>query len=229
MKCVGSGMQRFKFQEEKRFSPPKRGNPNNSSEDAISTSLTHVSSNHVSTTRAIQHIYMRIAPGTPSSGLSNRLTNLTNAFIQTINRSTDLRYNLWWAFGAFMEDVPCRLGSNDALDCAIDAVTTAHRDFCSRHNASVDALAKYSKALRTLRIYLDDTFHAQSSNTLCAVTVLLICQMFLGQSTQYWSGHAEGAASILKARTDFGPRDMFEQKLFLSLRGMVVSVLFRGV
>lgn len=147
---------------------------------------------------------------------------MASLFTQGIKRSTDLRYNLWWSFGSFLEDVPRRLGANEALDRAADAVATAHASFCAGRVGSVDALTKYSRALRTLRVYLEDGVHAQSSNTLCAVMILLVCQIFLGPTTQSWSGHAEGAAQILKARRHFGPRDPFEQKLFMSLRGSVV-------
>jgi hypothetical protein len=210
-------MQRFKFQEEKRFSPPES--------PKASTKLGSASSkNNTIIVKPIQHIYIHVPPGTLCPGPSNELTDLTNAFVQTIKRSTDLRYNMWWTFGTFLDEVPRRLGSNEALDRAVDAVTTAHGDFCTRRDTSVDALTKYSQALRILRVYLDDRVHAQSSDTLCAVMILLICQMFLGPSKQCWSGHAEGAALILKARKNFGPRDAFEQKLFLSMRGTVVSV-----
>lgn len=144
-------------------------------------------------------------------------------FTQGIKRTADLRFNLWWSFGPFLEDVPRRLGSNEALDRAVDAVTTAHAGFCVGRVGTVDALTKYSQALRTLRVYLEDDFHAHSANTLCAVMLLLMCQIFLGPTSKCWSGHAEGAAQILKARKQFGPRDPFEQKLFMSLRGSVVS------
>ncbi|KAJ5292961.1 uncharacterized protein N7443_008914 [Penicillium atrosanguineum] len=217
VKCIGSGKQRFKFQEEKRFSPPRPPQANVKSESISFNSVI---------TKPIQHIYMHVPLGSLLPSPSNELTNLTATFIRTIKRSTDLRYNMWWSFGTFLDDVPRRLGSNEALDRAVDAVSTAHGDFCTRREASTDALAKYSQALHTLRVYLDDQFHAQSSNTLCAVMILLICQVFLGPSTQCWSGHAEGAAAILKARKSLGPRDDFEKKLFLSMRG---TVLFEGV
>lgn len=124
----------------------------------------------------------------------------------------------------FLEEVPPRLGTNEALDRAVDAVTSAHTDFCTRKHGSVQALTKYSAALRTLRVYLDDPVHAQETNTLAAVMILLICQSIMGQTTkgQWWSGHAEGAMQILKARKEFGPRNDFEAKIYVSLRGSVV-------
>jgi hypothetical protein len=40
-----------------------------------------------------------------------------------------------------------------------------------------------------------------------------------------WTGHAEGAAKVLKARKSCKPRDHFERILLLSLRGPVVCTL----
>ena len=153
---------------------------------------------------------------------------MANAFTQAINRSTDIRYNLRWSFGLFLEEVPPRLGANEALDRAVDAVTSAHADFCTRQHGSVQSLAKYAAALRTLRVYLDQPVHAQETNTLAAVMILLICQTMMGQNnSQYWSGHAEGATQIVKARKNFAARDEFEAKIYASLRGSVVSVPLR--
>lgn len=167
-----------------------------------------------------------MAPETPQALPSSDVSSLAGNFIATIKRSTDLRYNLWWSFGLWLEDVPRRLGTNEALDRAVDALTIAHSNFSCGRPPSVEALSKNSSALRTLSVYLDDRDHAQSSSTLSAVMVLLMCQLFLGPSKRKYSGHAEGAAAILKARKDFGPRDAFEAKLFLSLRGSVVSYLY---
>ncbi|KAJ5928939.1 hypothetical protein N7466_007895 [Penicillium verhagenii] len=233
IKCVGSGQQRFKFQQEKGYTP------------ILYTTHTKVSKQESDFPEAISNasefdfivtlptnpkqIHIGLPPGSsPAVALSSDLSSLAIRFIKTIARSTDLRYNLWWSFGAFLEDIPRRLGANEALDRSIEALTAAHTGFCGvdRHGATVEALTKYSQALRTLRVYLDDRVHAQSSNTLCAVMVLLVCQLFLGQGTQCWSGHAEGAARILKARRQCTPRDLFEKKLFLSLRG---SVLMEGL
>lgn len=172
-----------------------------------------------------EQINIRLPPCSPTATLTNDLSSLANRFIKTINPSTDLRYNLWWTFGMYLEDIPRRLGTNEALDRSIEALTAAHAGFCgvNRQGATVEALTSYSQALKILRVYLDDRVHAQSSNTLCAVMILLICQLFLGHTRQCWSGHAEGAAQILKARKKSKPRDLFEKKLFLSLRGSVVN------
>ncbi|KAJ5548181.1 transcriptional regulator family: Fungal Specific TF [Penicillium frequentans] len=229
--CVGSGQQRFKFQQDKRFafavsSRPKAQTRGSDSPEAISNASDFVTI--VAMPTKPEQMNIRLPPCSPTVTLTNDLSSLANRFIKTIKPSTDLRYNLWWTFGMYLEDIPRRLGTNEALDRSIEALTAAHAGFCgvNRQGATVEALTSYSQALKILRIYLDDRVHAQSSNTLCAVMILLICQLFLGHTRQCWSGHAEGAAQILKARKKSKPRDLFEKKLFLSLRG---SVLFEGL
>ncbi|KAJ5515671.1 transcriptional regulator family: Fungal Specific TF, partial [Penicillium freii] len=208
--CVGSGQQRFKFKQQ-QFSPKS----NQSGQMTLAPR---------SRSRSIEEENHSIE--IPRTYPSNSMTSLMNSFVGAIKRSTDLRYNMWWSFGVFLEDVPRRLGSNEALDRAVDAVTTAHAGFCTHQLVSTKALAKYSYALKALRVYLDDPLQASASSTLCAVMILLLCQTFIGNNGQMLSGHAQGAASILHARKNFGPRDDFERKLFLSLRG---SVLFEGL
>ncbi|KAJ5550122.1 transcriptional regulator family: Fungal Specific TF [Penicillium sp. DV-2018c] len=206
--CVGSGQRRYMFKQE-----PLSSKSHQSSQTILIATPT-------SNKREIS--VLNIPPACPAT----YMTLLTNSFVAIIKRSTDLRFNLWWSFGIFLEEVPRRLGSNEALDRAVDAVTTAHADFCTHHPVSVQALSKYSLALKTLRFYLQDPFQARDPNTLCAVMILLICQTFIRNDGQTISGHAQGAASILHARKNLGPRDDFERKLFLSLRG---SVLFEGL
>lgn len=237
---MGSGQLRFKFQEEKQYSARARKHhalsSGNSSETISDTSSSSPSQSPPQTVFAVSKPakskqngilnFQVMAPETPQALPSSDVSSLAGNFIATIKRSTDLRYNLWWSFGLWLEDVPRRLGTNEALDRAVDALTTAHSNFSCGRPPSVEALSKNSSALRTLSVYLDDRDHAQSSSTLSAVMILLMCQLFLGPSKRKYSGHAEGAAAILKARKDFGPRDAFEAKLFLSLRGSVVSYLF---
>lgn len=216
LKCIGSGQQRFKFQAEKRYATIQR---RNHALIPLTGSTESGSSPETSGMRVWSPLLDRPAASPPSSELSL----LANAFTNTIKRSTDFGYNMWWAFGGFLEDVPRRLGTNEALDRAVDAITTAHAGFCAGRAVTVEALNKYCRALGTLREYLGHPVHALSSSTLGAVMILLCCQALLGCSKHGGSGHAEGAVQILRARRGFGPRDDFERSLFLSLRGVIVS------
>jgi hypothetical protein len=198
---VGAGQQRYKFKEQ------------HASQNGMA--MVH---NAKSPTR----FNIIGAVKTVSSSPSNELTLMTNAFVNTMKVYTDLRFNLAWWYGIFLEDIPKRLGRNGALDASVRALTEAHLDFCSRRPASPKALVRYSSALRTLRFYLDEPAKACTTETLCAVMVLLICQGFLGNNGFCWTGHCEGAAQILKARRYYDPNDEFECKLFITIRAPVV-------
>lgn len=107
----------------------------------------------------------------------NGITALRNSFIETMKPTTDLRYNLAWSFGGFLVDIPRRLGVNEALDSAVQVLVDSHQDFCAGLGVTSRVLVGYSRALRMLRSYLNDPVKARTSETLCSVMVLLMCQV----------------------------------------------------
>lgn len=114
----------------------------------------------------------------PFYDLSNKLTSLIAAFIGKVSPLIDIRYQLLGNFGGFLEDIPCRLGTSEALDAASDVLVTAHSRFCMGHlEPNSEVLRKYSRALKSLRHSLNDPVQAQSSETLGAVMLLMICQV----------------------------------------------------
>ncbi|KAG9232673.1 hypothetical protein BJ875DRAFT_72373 [Amylocarpus encephaloides] len=195
--CVGSGQQRFKFKEHQALRSSQKTKPPEAKIPGIS----------------VIQVY-RI----PKS----ELTLLATSFIQTISPTTDIRYNLAWTYGIFLEEIPRRLGKNEALDTSIAALVSSHSSFCAGQKISVDALMKYSHALKALRNCLDDRSKAHESETLCSVMILMICQSFIGIDNGVWTGHSEGATQLLKARGYLDIKDDFECKLLLSLRGPVL-------
>lgn len=109
---------------------------------------------------------------------SNDLSDLTLSFIAAVRISADLKYSLSWAYGGFLADVPKRLGTSKALDFASRALIAAHLCFSSPGRViSPHALSEYTKAIRALRITLDDPKEACTASTLCAVNILLITQV----------------------------------------------------
>lgn len=159
---------------------------------------------------------------------SNNLNNLRGSLIEIIGPSTDVRYNLAWSFGDYLHNVPQRLGLNASLDAAASAVVSAHTDHCAKRYVTEGSLLKYSHALKTLRASLDDPITARSSETLCAVMLLLVYQGLVGSCEGAWTGHCEGAAQLLKARGYGNMHDPFEGLLLMTVRGPLVSLLFRG-
>lgn len=107
------------------------------------------------------------------------MTKLASAFAGRIDPTIDMRYQLLLNFGGYLADVPRRLGTNLALDAASDALVAAHTNFCSNGHfvPEYGLLAKYSQALNALRDVLDDRDKAYSSETLCAIMVLMIVQV----------------------------------------------------
>lgn len=100
-----------------------------------------------------------------------------SAYLSTIKPSVNFRQNLAWNYGAFLEDIPQRLGKNKALDTAVTALVSAHSNVCCKRKATLQTLVKYSLALDALKSSLNSPYEASSSETLCAIMVLLICQV----------------------------------------------------
>ncbi|KAI7550842.1 hypothetical protein KC331_g2922 [Hortaea werneckii] len=149
-----------------------------------------------------------------------------SAYLSTIKPSVNFRQNLAWNYGAFLEEIPQRLGKNRALDAAVAALVSAHSNVCCKRKATPQTLVRYSCALEALKSSLDCVHEASSSETLCAIMVLLICQNFLGVPAGQWTGHCEGAAHILRARGFRKPLDRFESRLLMSARGSLVEGIF---
>jgi len=160
LQCVGAGQQRYKFEVQtarSRESSRKPGGTPHSSEAVVRSPLT----------------IRRYPP-------SNAQTTLVHAFAHrvTLDTHSDLRYSLTWAYGGYLLDIPRRLGSNAALDSAAVALISSHSRYTSgERKASHEELLRYSDALAALRSTLDDPGQACSTNTLCAVMILMICQV----------------------------------------------------
>ncbi|KAL4935332.1 hypothetical protein BDV06DRAFT_131025 [Aspergillus oleicola] len=207
IECVGAGEKRYKFVEEGPTTIAKKRSP----------------SGVVAPPDNRKDVVHRV---TVTPNPINKVQLLGQGLVAAIKPQTSLRYNLMWAYGGYLVFVPRRLGLNEALDTAIDALITTHQTYASCKEVTATSLTKYSTALGALRRCLSNPSVASTSETLCAVSVLLVVQHMLGPVDLKWTGHAEGAARILKARKSCAPRDAFERILLLSLRG---PVLFEGL
>ena len=102
---------------------------------------------------------------------------IANAFISTIE-VTDLRYSVSY-YGAFLRQVPKRLGTNEALDASVGALASAF-DCLRLRQASPQMLTQYGNALKALRVCMADPVKAQTPETLCAIYFVMICQVSPG-------------------------------------------------
>lgn len=156
--CIGLGQQRYKFQNEDR----KLARLANDSAVAHNVSSYHGA---------------LVSTGPPLP-LSNSHTRLTAALIYYIDPSVDFRLQLPWNFGLYFEDIPSRLGYNEALDAASDALLEAYTHYCAGGiGPSPEVLVKHSRALKALRQCLDDPVKAHSSETLCSIIMLQTMQV----------------------------------------------------
>lgn len=121
-----------------------------------------------------------VTSGGLSRAPSNARTIVTNALVSALE-VTDLRYSLI-CYGGFVKDIPRRLGTNDALDASVGALTSAFSSL-QRRRQSPETLSRYVHALKTLRISLNDPAKAHSPNTLCAMYLIMICQVSLVSSS----------------------------------------------
>lgn len=104
---------------------------------------------------------------------------MTEALVNTIDPSLDISVQLAGNLCGFLHLVPSRLGTNKALDAATDALVTAYTNYRSGHRKADNiVLCKHSRALNELSSCLNDPVTAYSSETLCAIMLLLTCQVF---------------------------------------------------
>lgn len=107
---------------------------------------------------------------------TNDLSCLLDTLVAAVRPSSELRFNLCWACGDYLRNVPRRLGRNEALDAATGALMTAYPDYCSRQ-MSTRTLRQYSKAVSVLRSTLDNPDTARTAETVYAVMILSICHV----------------------------------------------------
>ena len=109
---------------------------------------------------------------------ANDLTRLTTSFIRSIDPTTDVKYQLLYTFGGYLAEIPCRLGTNEALDASARALVVAYEWYCTGSALPSFTVSKsFSKALRALRLCLEEPAKAQSSETLCAIMIIMIVQV----------------------------------------------------
>jgi hypothetical protein len=164
--CVGAGERRFKFKDQSVVvkSTKHVGKPIGRRE--LSPTSEYISDVDVALLSIPYNETMRIA----------------NAFISTLEVS-DLRYSVSY-YGAFLKYVPQRLGTNQALDAAVQALASASSCLRTREN-STQVLVQYGNALKALRLSLSDPLKAESPETLCAIYLVMICQVSTINQSSY--------------------------------------------
>ena len=106
--------------------------------------------------------------------ITSDVAKAASAFVSVL-QVTDPRYDIT-CYGGWVLDLPRRLGVNDALDAAVQALSAA---FPSIHTKKITckALSSYVKALEVLRMHLADPKKAREPETLCAIYLVMVCQV----------------------------------------------------
>jgi len=90
----------------------------------------------------------------------------------------DPRYDIRWAYGPFLDEIPKRLGQSDALDAATKALMlTIPMSAEARRDPPVQALQSYTAAIGAIRRALSRRETARCMDTMCATYFLLLCQV----------------------------------------------------
>lgn len=108
-------------------------------------------------------------PSSPAMALSMSLVDKIQ------NRHS--RFEINWAHGSFLDDVPRRLSHSQALAAATEAFMLSIPCADVPHTLSRRRLRSYTSALYATRLALSHSVEAYSINTLCAVYLLWICQV----------------------------------------------------
>ncbi|KAF4969174.1 hypothetical protein FSARC_3550 [Fusarium sarcochroum] len=117
------------------------------------------------------------ASSPPSSGPSNEQSSMTGELVHIIELQ-DTGYDIS-TYGWFVKDLPRHIGSSPPLDAAIKAFVAS---FNTLHNkaSEVNALDRYVYALKALRESMQDPAQATSSNNMCSIYLISICQEWMG-------------------------------------------------
>lgn len=112
--------------------------------------------------------------GGPTRVPSTDTSIMAAAFVAAF-QVTDIRYAMTY-YGPFLRDIPRRLGNSTVLDSAVRALSTAY-PFLHTGSYPPNVLFLYGLSLRALRECLNDPAEARNPNTLCAVYLIIICQV----------------------------------------------------
>lgn len=154
----------------------------------------------------------------------NESSLLAQALVAELRPADDLRYSVTWLWGPHMIDLPCRIGTNRALDAALSTLLQVHQDIRTFSSAGNETslLSCYNKAIQTVRWKLQDPAALHDPETLCAIMLLSACApRFEGPGTVFVNPHGRGAAELLRIQGFPTGRNPFERSLYSMLRDAV--------
>lgn len=102
---------------------------------------------------------------------------MTSKLIVSNLRTQNLRYDINWAHGPFLDELPKRIQHSEALTAATAAFMLAVPRSEVPFDLSRQRLRSYSAAMKATRLALLNPTEAYSLNTMCAVYFLWVVQV----------------------------------------------------
>ncbi|KAK5064469.1 hypothetical protein LTR84_000302 [Exophiala bonariae] len=196
--CTGAGVQRFKFKQV-----------------VIGEPQTTVESKHFQPRKGV------IASGAIIRDPNSATTALANALIEKL-QVRDPRYDLCWAYGGLLNELPRRLGTNAALDASVSAMVTIVSHLGDKPR-SPEVFSAYGKALVSLKTCLHDPIAVQSSSTLCAIYLIWICQAWVSNDEDMvFTGHSSGIIKLLSRVSQRKSVDEFDHMVHMTIAAPVI-------
>ncbi|KAH8883231.1 hypothetical protein GQ53DRAFT_664395 [Thozetella sp. PMI_491] len=200
--CIGAGQRRYKFMEEK---PSAVGH---GTQMVIRTTS---SSPRTSSPRSTSSV----VSSPPRAGPSNQLSTVTTTFVLRLEVE-DPRYSIN-CYGTFLASIPCRMGKSEVLDAAVTAMVVT-LPVIHTHEPTWEAYNSYSHALKALRTSLETPTTAETSETLCAMYLIMITGAWLWRDGDMRASHGQAISHLLQVAAyqpwDTGP---FENDLLATL------------
>lgn len=125
----------------------------------------------------------------PSTPPCNELISLRTKFVWML-RSETIGYDMTLLGGLF-DEIPRRLGHNEALDGFTDAIVHAHASLVAG-SPSVTAVAAFSTAMVALRRNLQDVSAMTSFDTLSAIYIMMVYQVEMQLSRLFSADFRQG-------------------------------------
>ena len=128
-------------------------------------------------------------------------------------------------FGAFIRDIPSRIGHNTALDTAVACLVNVHSTLVRQKDTNdIVNPQLYLRAVQTLQTNLGDHQKGLTSNTLCASVILGIVEALAGpRPGNRYLAHVGGAGRLMEHRGPKTCQDQFTKEILRFNRGGIVS------
>ncbi|KAI5458986.1 hypothetical protein BGZ63DRAFT_269631 [Mariannaea sp. PMI_226] len=151
---------------------------------------------------------------------------ITGVFISRL-AVTDLRFDIF-TYGTFLRYIPQRIGTNEALDAATDLFSSSLSTLYSKSpTQGVEVYSKYGAALKAVRDSLNDPTRGQTTETMCAIYMIMVAQGWIGRpENMQVASHAEGLAHLLKAMASQDWHGNFEMEMLVT---MCVPVVMESI